>query len=119
MDLVTHLKIVLDKIDLAFAHKDESEEEFLSYVDSYLLDLEEWQKQNAELVKNDNVKVVPGFTKLVEELKNKHQSLMEITSNTRDEVGEELASIGGRARAIRKYIDVLPARVSITRTKKG
>ena len=119
MDLVTGLKIVLEKIDLAFDYKNEPEEIFLSYVDSYLLALEDWQRVNAQLVSNENVKSIPGFTDLVGDLKSKHHALMEITLKSRDDVGEELAGINNRARAIRRYIDVLPARVSVTRGKKG
>ncbi len=117
--MIEHLETVLEKLRTAFNYKDDSEEVFLSYVDTYLFALEEWQKASAEEVQEPQVKNFPGFKELVSELRVKHQELMDITTKSRDEVQDELVGIKSRAKAIRKYIDVLPERVSVTRGKKG
>lgn len=119
MGLVEELKVVLEKVDVALLFKDAPEEIFLEYVDAYLILLEDWQKVNKDALADPNVKNLPGFSDCVEDLRTKHQLLMDDTIKSRDELGLELSGINVRAKAIRKYIDVLPERVSLTRGKKG
>lgn len=119
MDIVGGLKAILEKADLAIQFKDAPEETFLEYVDAYLFLLEDWQKVYKDSLSDPNVKNLPGFSDAVEELRNKHQLLMDDTIKSRDELGLELSGINVRAKAIRRYIDVLPERVSFTRGKKG
>jgi len=119
MDLIDELQFVLSKIDIALLNKDALEEKFLGYVDLYLVALEDWQRNNAEILSAPEVKNIKDFSELAGELKSKHKELMDGSIKVRDEVGEELQSINMRAKGIRKYIDVLPERVSVTRGKKG
>ena len=119
MGLISDLEQVLEKLDMALGEKDANEELFMSAVDEYLLCLENWQKSYSDTIKSEEVREREGFFELGTRLKEGHKQLMEETIMLKEEVGEELASINSRAKAIRKYIDILPNRVSMTRGKKG
>jgi peptidoglycan hydrolase CwlO-like protein len=99
---------------------------FLDILDSYLQELESWQKKYQDTlgsISND-VLQIPDDQRLqlrekLDQIKSFHEGLTMKAEGLMSEVHSELGTINKRARGIRKYVDTLPQRVSVTPRKKG
>jgi uncharacterized protein YdeI (YjbR/CyaY-like superfamily) len=99
---------------------------FLDTLDSYLRELESWQKKyqdtlssisNGELQIPDDLR--QHLRDQLDKIKSFHENLTQKAEGLMSEVHSELGTINKRARGIRKYVDTLPQRVSVTPRKKG
>ncbi len=125
--LKTLLQIkVRGKEALDFITTDGDPVQFLDMLDVYLRELESWQVENKEYLQaiSENTKHVSDHQReeiraALEEVKQLHSRLMENSKGLMNEVHSELGNINRRAQGIRKYVDILPSRVSVTPKKKG
>lgn len=94
---------------------------FLEHSQKYLDALEAWQKDFATEIQTaeSSLSVVSSELKVqLKKLSVVHQQLMTMAYNEKDKVSSELGEINKRAGSIKKYLDRLPSRVSITGKKK-
>lgn len=99
-------------------------ESFVVTVGTYLEELESWQSEVAEKNPLGEKSAFPEEEKealrsLVSELNEIHQQLMSRTEETKDQVSAAMGDMHRRASGMRKYIDKLPPRISITGKRKG
>ncbi|HMO18093.1 MAG TPA: hypothetical protein PKA63_14220 [Oligoflexia bacterium] len=98
----------------------------LDALDAYLSSLELWQERHREFIlgiSSGEISISDAsrdkMRTNLDKLKEVHEALMGFASNLQDNVGEELADVNKKALAIKRYVDILPSRVSVTRKKEG
>lgn len=99
---------------------------FLDQLDLYLKDLELWQGNNKKVLADisEGTISIPEDKREVlratlDDIKHLHSVLMKHSQGLMEEVHSELGSINKRAQGIRKYVDTMPSRVSVTPKKSG
>lgn len=115
--------IVLAREALASSNED-SVEDFVVRIESYLQELESWQKEASQ---NNPLKEDSGLSDeergvlrdAISELDQVHRELMAGTEQTKDGVGAAMGDLHRRSSGLKKYIDTQPSRISITGKRKG
>jgi hypothetical protein len=97
----------------------DNNELFFSYLDQYLLALEDWQLKYGEKISNSEIILSLVQTEKAKKLRELHQEVMTKVSSTQGEISTELGQVSKKSAVIKRCIDVLPSRVSITKGKKG
>ena len=57
--------------------------------------------------------------KSLKELSSKHEKVLAIAVSLKDDAADSMQEFRARARAIMKYVDQLPRKISLKRTRKG
>lgn len=125
MDLVSRLKTLVGYADAALAIDSAVEaDRFLDAISLYLAELESWQRE-VQLEKplapdsllSDGEKV--AFRADVERLIALHQKLLQHAGLAKEEVGQRMGELHKKATGLKKYVDTLPARITIAGKREG
>ncbi len=110
--------VISSSIDIS-SNQSANNELFFSYLDQYLLALEDWQLKYGEKISTSEIILTSSQTEKAKKLRDVHQEVMTKVSSTQGEISTELGQVSKKSAVIKRYIDVLPSRISMTKGKKG
>ncbi len=102
--------------------EDEDIEAFVMATETYLNSLEMWQAEvkTQALGKSDPEKEAdPELREALNTLGAVHQKLMQKADVARDNVGSQMGDMHKKAQGLKRYIDILPSRISVSGKRKG
>ena len=94
---------------------------FLTEIGYYLDQLQAWQGRVEATKPFENIASSEKETLrgLMSQLQEAHEQLLTIAGGTKEEVGKQLQEVTHRASGLRKYVNTLPARITITGKRQG
>lgn len=121
------LRYVISLAEKAFQIQEEiSSTEFLDALDLYLYELEKWQEtyreylgeiseEKVHIEENERIELRSNLDKI----KEIHHALIGRAQTLMSDVNSELSQVNKKAIGIKKYVDILPHRISVNPVKKG
>jgi hypothetical protein len=115
-------KLILMAEDAVAFREVQEIEAFVASTENYLNELEMWQAEVKALssAQEDGTRESdPRIREALNRLGEIHQKLMQKADVAKDNVGSQMGDMHKKAQGLKKYIDILPSRITIAGKRKG
>ena len=120
-DILSKIENLSDTANKALAVELNDVDAFLSLTATYLNDFESFSSKFSpdEVVKSISSQDKKHLSQLLQELNRLHGEIVLRSTSSQTMVTDVISDVHKRSKALKKYVDTFPDRISITKNKEG